>query len=68
MSLPLRPTVRILTVLPSLSNFCAVSRASRAIEELKPPANPRSPVATTSKCTWSLPLPASSSGAPSRPA
>src|SRR5581483_5015744 len=41
------------------------SRASRTIAELKAPARPRSPVATISRWTRSLPVPARSLGAPS---
>jgi hypothetical protein len=39
------------------------SRAARTICVLKPPHRPRSLVITTSNCTWSLPVPRSSSGA-----
>src|SRR3546814_12236124 len=43
-------------------------RASRTIEELKPPQRPRSAVATTTRWVWSAPEPASSFGAPACPA
>ena len=46
----------------------ARSRARRTIEELNAPDRPRSPVQTSSRCTWSLPVPASSAGAPGEPA
>src|SRR5687767_11755870 len=36
--------------------------------ELKAPARPRSPVATTRRCTWSRPVPANNFGAASVPA
>ncbi len=36
----------------------ARSRARRTIEELKAPDRPRSPVQTSSRWTWSLPVPA----------
>jgi len=39
------------------------SRAARMTFELKPPARPLSPVATTTRCFWSAPVPASSLGA-----
>ena len=42
-------------------------RASRRIEALKPPARPRSEVATTSRWVWSWPVPTSSGGAPGMP-
>ena len=65
LSAPLRPTMSILTVLP-----CGEQRAARpgaaslAMLELKPPARPRSPVMTISRCTWSRPVPTSSGDAP----
>ena len=40
-----------------------LSRASRTIDELNAPHRPRSAVQTTSRWTWSLPVPASSFGA-----
>ena len=40
------------------------SRAARTIEELKPPARPRSAVATTTSSLRSDPVPTSSGGAP----
>src|SRR5581483_2046280 len=64
LSRPLRPMVRILTSLPSASRVRMRRRASRRIEALKPPASPRSEVATISRWTSSLPVPASSGGAP----
>ena len=42
--------VNILTVLPAAINSSALARANFAIEELNPPHNPRSAVATTNKC------------------
>src|SRR4051812_6879343 len=42
--------------------------ASRRIDALKPPAKPRSEVATTIRCTSSRPVPASNGGAPGIPA
>src|SRR5690606_1509289 len=53
----------IFTVLPSPISLRAWSRARRAICELKPPHRPRSAVATTSRWTSSLPVPAISAGA-----
>ena len=47
-SRPLRPTASTLTVLPSAFSALALSRARRAIEELKAPHRPRSAVHTTS--------------------
>src|SRR5690606_13373744 len=66
-SAPFLPTVRILTVLPSARRRMAWSRAMRAIEELNPPARPRSPVATTRRLTSSLPVPAGRAGASGQP-
>src|SRR5262249_55275152 len=43
-------------------------RAPRTIEEWNPPQRPRSEVMTTTSWTVSLPVPASSAGAPSCPA
>ena len=62
-SAPLRPTQRILTVLPSATSALIFSRASRTIDELNAPHSPRSAVQTTSRCTRSWPVPASSFGA-----
>ena len=49
--------------LPSASSRVAWARASRTIEELKPPQRPRSAVATTRRWVSSRPVPASSRGA-----
>ena len=62
-SRPFLPTVRIFTVLPSARSFAAWARASRTIEELKPPQRPRSAVATTRRWVSSLPVPPRSFGA-----
>jgi hypothetical protein len=51
--------------LPWLTSALARSRASRTIAELNAPQSPRSAVHTTSRWTWSLPVPASSFGAES---
>jgi hypothetical protein len=57
----------ILTVLPSDASWRISWRAPRTIDELKPPHRPRSDVVTTTRCTCSLPVPASSTGAPAEP-
>ena len=67
-SKPLRPTQKNLTSLPWFISASARSRASRTIDELNAPDRPRSPVQTRNRCTWSLPVPASSAGAPGEPA
>ena len=51
--------------MPSASSLLIRSRAARTMEELKPPARPRSEVATTIRWRWSEPVPTSSFGAPS---
>src|SRR5271165_334403 len=56
------------TFLPVASIWRIRRRASRRMVELKPPARPRSEVATTRRCVSSLPVPRSSGGAPGRPA
>ena len=48
-SAPLRPTQRILTVLPAAVSALIFSRASRTIDELNAPHRPRSAVQTTSR-------------------
>jgi hypothetical protein len=48
-SKPFLPTQMIFTVLPCAISLRAWSRASRAIDELKPPHRPRSAVQTTSR-------------------
>ena len=64
-SLPFLPTVRILTVLPSLASLSASARAILAMLLLKPPHSPRSAVITTSRWVRSSPVPRRSLGAPS---
>jgi len=51
--MPFFADTRILTVLPCPMSDTAVSRASRAIEELKAPQRPRSAVQTTRRWTVS---------------
>ena len=58
--------MRSLTVLPVGEQPARILRASLAMLELKPPARPRSPVMTMSRCTSSLPVPTSSGGAARR--
>src|SRR6516165_5626324 len=59
--------VRTITVLPAGNSSRMRRRVSRRIEALKPPASPRSEVATTSRWISSLPVPTSSGGAPAKP-
>ena len=66
-SRPFLPMVRIFTVLPWPCNSRIRVRASRTMEELKPPQRPRSEVATISRWVWSDPVPFNRRGAASDP-